>query len=178
MATGSRPVAPCTAGEMPCGLRIQAADSLLRDVPAEEPSDEILGEGWRWGGAERRAPQGAKPSRSSDRTRSISASIASRSNDGLGMAVRQPCVLTYLSASARHPSLRCSRRALHPASQTRVSSRVFCAPPLSKSHVPSGAASRLPPLRTRWSPPVCAGAAQAPEPALSPPGRTCLMIAS
>jgi hypothetical protein len=34
------------------------------------------------------------PSRQRDRTRSISASIASRSNDGLGMAVRQPCVLT------------------------------------------------------------------------------------
>jgi hypothetical protein len=48
----------------------------------------------------------------------------------------------------------------------------------SKSHAPSGAASRLPPLRTRWSPHVCAGASQAPEPALSPPGGTCLMIAS
>src|SRR5262245_43433957 len=30
---------------MPCGFRIQPAQRLLLDVPAEEPRDEILGEG-------------------------------------------------------------------------------------------------------------------------------------
>jgi hypothetical protein len=82
-----------------------------------------------------------RASRPSDRMRSISASTASRSNEERGMAVRQPCVLTDLSASARHPSPRCGRRALHLACRTRVSGRASCAPPLSKSHGPNGAAS-------------------------------------
>jgi hypothetical protein len=46
---------------MLCGFRIEPPKRLLLDVPAKKPRDEILGEGWRRGGAERRAPQGAKP---------------------------------------------------------------------------------------------------------------------
>jgi hypothetical protein len=80
----------------------------------------------------------------SDRMRSISASIASPSNEERGMAVRRPCVLACLSASARHLWPRCGRRALRLALRTRVSGRASCAPPLSKSRGPSGAASRSP----------------------------------
>jgi hypothetical protein len=54
-------VTPRDCAEDLCHRRIWPAQRLLLDVPAEEPRDEILGEGWRWGGAERRAPQSAKP---------------------------------------------------------------------------------------------------------------------
>lgn len=83
-------------------------------------------------------------SRPSDRIRSISASTDSRSNEERGMAVRQPCVLADFSVSARHSSPRCGRCARHPASRTRLSGRASCAPLRSKSHGPSGAASRSP----------------------------------
>src|SRR4029077_8506735 len=64
-----------------CSLCIKSTNGLLLDVPANEPRCEVFGEGQRGGRPERRPPQGAKLVEASDRTRSISASIASRSDD-------------------------------------------------------------------------------------------------
>src|SRR3984893_17802431 len=91
----------------------------------------------------------------SDRTRSISASIPSRSTEGRGMAVTRPCAPAGLCASAGYHSRRRGRRALRRSSRRQASGRAFCAPPLSKSRGPSGAASQLPPLWWQWSRPVC-----------------------
>src|SRR3984893_5284328 len=73
------------------GFRIKLADGLLLDVPAKEPRDEILGKGRRWGDRNVARHRVRSSSRPSDRTRSISASIASRSSAELGMPVTLPC---------------------------------------------------------------------------------------
>jgi hypothetical protein len=80
----------------------------------------------------------------SARTRTLSASIASRSNDGRGMPVTPPCGPTCPCVSARHCSPRCGRHALRRSSRRQASGRAFCAPPPSKTRGRSGAANRLP----------------------------------
>src|ERR1700730_7530778 len=87
----------------------------------------------------------------SDRTRSISASIPSRSTEGRGMAVTRPCAPAGLCASAGYHSRRRGRRALRRSSRRQASGRAFCAPPLSKSRGPNGAARQLPSSWWRWS---------------------------
>jgi hypothetical protein len=98
------PVAPREAGKMLCGFRIKPATHLLLDVPAKKPRNEILGEAWWRRRAVGRTPQRTKRVEAECRMRPISASTASRSSNECGMAVRQPCVLTGLSALVRHPS--------------------------------------------------------------------------
>src|SRR4029077_19060058 len=89
-AIGSPQVASREAAEMLCGLGIQPAEGLLLNVPAEEPRQDVLAEGRRRGRPEVVRHRIRSASTPSDRTRSISASIASRSNKGRGMAVTQP----------------------------------------------------------------------------------------
>src|ERR1700730_1938401 len=103
-AIGSWPVAPRESIEMLCGLGIQPAEGLLLNMPAEEPRQDVLAEGRR--GDDRNVERHRVRSEStpSDRTRSISASIPSRSNEGRGMAVTRPCAPAGLCASAGYHS--------------------------------------------------------------------------
>jgi hypothetical protein len=142
-AIRSRIVAPQQASEMLRGFRIKPTEGLLLDVPAKEPRDEILGEGR--GGDERSVVRHRvrSSSRPSGRTRSISASIASRSSVELGMPVTPFCDRICLCASARHASPRSGRLALRPSSRRKASGRAFYAPPPSKNHGPSAASSQL-----------------------------------
>src|ERR1700720_393780 len=71
---------------MLCGLGIQPAESLLLNVPAEEPRQDVLADDRNV--VRHRVRSESTPS---DRTRSIPASIPSRSTEGRGMAVTRPC---------------------------------------------------------------------------------------
>src|SRR5712692_9827052 len=59
-AVRSRPVATCEAIQKLCRIRIKPPEGLLLDVPADEPRDQVLGEGRGRGRPQGRTPQGAK----------------------------------------------------------------------------------------------------------------------
>src|SRR5207245_109664 len=89
-AVRSRLVAPCEAVEKLCGIRIKPTEGLLLN----RATRSLVRAG---GGDDRNVVRHRVRSslRPSDRTRSISASIASRSDDRRAMPVTPPCDPTF-----------------------------------------------------------------------------------